>query len=83
MITGYGYEITPEMIEAGVTALRSEIGSSPEVRSRSPEFDPVTVRAVIEAALATIPFQVRGLAGTLPPRDPDACPLPHETLAGR
>jgi len=46
-------DITPEMIEAGVDALRAEIGSTPEVRSRSPEFDPETVRVVLEAALAS------------------------------
>lgn len=48
-------EITPEMIEAGVAALRSEIGPGDDLRSVCPEFDLEAVVSVFRAMTTAAP----------------------------
>ena len=48
---GNEIEITPQMLEAGVAALRRELGSTEETRSTLPDFDREVVIQVVRATL--------------------------------
>lgn len=45
------FDLTPQMIEAGVAALRRELGATQETRSTLPDFDREVVLRVVQATL--------------------------------